>query len=332
MSHNKAFRRNRGFNIINLNNIDEKEFSDMGSLVLHELNINLFNATPRLQKIHQLYKELQYNGIEESSSEVVYGKINYFFKHRTVKNQKNLFFKIFKLHYTDEIRVLFSLSFKTAEIRQDQISQAASRVNEALLKIDLRQYGVDIFILSQAIAECFCPKYFEDEWKVSILQLALKVKYSLQAAQRTDFITEIEEIFQALSGGFKPKAKTNKTPNSKKDLSLINESAKDLGTGEYRVIKDSEVVFIKKILEKLKNAEIGERLECDIFDSKFRHPLVTTFLGLVKNYNRILNDQETPFRDLLTEIKATTKAMKETGDQVIQVHESHIQKNLTLAI
>lgn len=183
---------------INLSELSDKRRDDIGALILHEINISLLNATPKQAKMYQIYKGLLFAGIQKEDIEVVYNRIGYFIKERTLKNQALLFYKIFRTEYTGEMRSLFSLSFRTAIVGEQDIKTVAYRLNDLFSDIGLSDLGVDYYTIRESLESCYDPKYYENEWKIGLKHFLDLIEKSLKRQNKNEHQGIINSFFKSL--------------------------------------------------------------------------------------------------------------------------------------
>lgn len=297
--------------------------NSIGQSILETINISLFNAEPTNQKLYQIYKELRYAGIEDDDPEVVFNKIQMFFKKRTIQNQGKLFVQMFKLHYADQMRSQFSLSYRTSDISYETISNVACDVYRLLLPYDVEGCGIDERILYDALLECYKPRYFEDEWRVGLTRLYSNIRNAMIAKNRIEHLNRIEELFHYLENFHL--AQENKSPVVKQsgvlETTLVDSTLKD-----STKIKEGEMDYIKSVLKSFEECPLPEMLNTDLFPSSKRHPKVTEFFLMVKNYNSVIHNEDMTLKDILDEMNFMAKAVQEIGREICDLYEQNIRK------
>ena len=306
----------------------EKELHHIGELVLEELNIKLFNAEPTLHKAYQIYIELTHFGYAEKNKELACRKIKDFFKTRTLRNQHKEFYRYFGIAYNAELRPILALSLRTSEVDFNVVKNTAFKVHRIISGLDLfKQCNVDEFVLISAINELYRPKYYENEWGITLPDLFNKIKKVLIANGDARFIDHLEEAFFLID----PNPKKKKRPGLKliKQLPKRPESefAETMLTRAFP-IKDSEICYIKSVLEQFKCEDIPEMLEVDLYQNDFRHPKVSQFLSTALRYNRLIAEREVNFRETLIELKIVVRVIKAVGGEVLKENEECLKEKV----
>lgn len=295
----------------------------VGENILEIMNINLFNAEPTPQKLYQIYKELRYAGLEESDHAVVFDKIQIFYKKRTIQNQGKLFNHMFHLHYTDTMRTLFSLSYKTSDISYETISDLACDLYRVLLPYDIEALGVDERILYGALSESFKPRYFEDEWRVSLTRLHSNIRKVLIAKNRTEHLDKIQDLFVSLENSSQDPGKQSSLV---KQSGVLETTMGDSTLKDSTKVKEGEIEYIKMILKSFEESPLPETLSIDLYPSPKRHPKVTEFHLMVRNYNLAIYNEDMTFKDILGEMHFMANAIQEIGKEVCELYEKNINE------
>lgn len=297
--------------------------NSVGQNILETINISLFNAEPTNQKLYQIYRELRYAGLDETAAEIVFNKIQLFFSKRTIQNQGKLFVQMFKLHYTDQMRSQFSLSYRTSDISYETISDVACDVYRLLLPYDVEAFGIDERILYSALSECYKPRYFEDEWRISLPRLFSNVRKVLIAKNCKAHLDQIEALFLSLEDSQKLPEKKSA---SVKQSGVLETTLGDSTLRDSTRIKEGELDYIKSVLKSFNECSLPENLNTDLFLSSKRHPKVTEFHLMVKNYNLVIHNEEMTFKDILDEMNFMANAIQEIGREICELYEKHINE------
>jgi len=330
--------------MVNLDELAGKDLQNIGDKVLAELNINLFNAEPTIHKAYQIYVEMVHAGYMEKNKQLACEKIKHFFNIRTVRNQRKEFQMHFGIPFTDDMRSMFSLSFRTSVIAPEVIRKASVRSYRILSGLDLGQnLNIDESILYASVAELFKPQYNENEWRITIPVLFGKIKKNLIARGEGHLADSLEEIFylidpnpkkkklrglKLMRGSIDPDVTGGKPQsdiaNESKDMKRLNLVGTMAPVGAFdeilqtraNVIKESELEYVRATLELVNGDEVQEALSIDLYQNDKRHPLVKNFLNSAKAYNRIMSAKDVNLKDTLVELKVVVRALREIGAEV----------------
>lgn len=346
----------KGIVMIEKDELSKKELQRTGEIVLSTININLFNAKPTIHKAYQIYSELVQFGYLETDKELACSQIVKFFEKRTLKNQGEIFYKYFKIPFNQGMRNFLTLSFRTAEIDTDEVKKISIKVCEVLNRAGaIQNYGIGEPIIFSVISELYNPKYFEPEWRITISHLFKKIKRMLMQSNRDMHLDDLEEIFNLLD----PESKGRKSSA----LSLVenlsfSESSRDRNfeTGARKVfnpdapcltlshedgadeifannllaikraIKEAEIVYVKKILETLKDEISPDYLDTNLYTNENRHPVIASFFNSVKNYNLILKSDDLSVAEMISELRIIANSIRDNGEIILCHHQAQIEK------
>lgn len=306
-----------------ISKFSEEDLQDIGEMILDEINIKLFNAEPTNQKVFQIYNELVFAGYKEKNKTLACNKIKAFFEKRTARNQAKEFYQIFGIPFDDQVREHMTLSYRTCEIPFETIKEVAHKTHQILSKLDVvHQFNVDEKVLIGALTELYNPKYYENEWRISISSLSSKIKKIVLRKGNGEFADQIEDVFNLLTPGF---VKIN---NQQESLLKDGPGYVDGETLLTRknAIKESEMEFVKFTLELINSDEVPEFLIDELFQSDDRHPLVRNFLSYTKNYNLLIFDKERSTIEVLSELKIVVKGLREIGEEILRAYHEVIQE------
>lgn len=340
----------------NKDELSEKELRHVGEIVLSIININLFNAIPTAHKAYQIYFELVQFGYLEADKEFACNQIIKYFEKRTIKNQSVLFYKFFKIPFNQKMGRFLTLSFRTAEIDIDEIEKVSMKVREVLNRVNtFRRYEIGESIVFSAITELYNPRYFESEWKITMPQLFKKIKRMLLQRNRDIHIDDLEEIFNQLDPESKKRKSSaltivenlsfsessrdrNSETSARKvfnpDVPCLTLSHED-GSDEIfsnnllaikKAIKEAEVIYVKKILETLKDEISPDYLDTNLYTNENRHPIIASFFNSVKNYNLILKSDDLSVAEMILELRIIANALRDNGEIVLRYDQAQIDK------
>ncbi|MBC7539810.1 MAG: hypothetical protein H7281_13395 [Bacteriovorax sp.] len=329
-----------------LKNLSEIKLQELGESILSELNISLFNAEPTIHKAYQIYFELVHAGYCDQDKQLACEKIKRFITTRTVRNQRKEFQALFKIPFTDNMRPIFSLSFRTSVISPEVVRKVSFRINRILSDLDVGQnLKIDDSVIYTSISELFNPHYHENEWRITIPALFGKIKKNLIVRGIGLSLDSLEEFFYKIDPNPKKKKLRGlklvkgsvdpdvgganlqaNTTNERKDVKRFDLDGTIGPVGSHdetlqtrtNVIKESELEYVKAILELINSDEVQETLCVDLYQSDKRHPLITNFLNLVKSYNLIMGDGNMKLIDSFRELKVVVRGLRETGEEVQQ--------------
>jgi len=265
-------------------------------------------------------------GYKEKNKQLACEKIKQFFKIRTVRNQRKEFQAFFGIPFSDELRPFLALSFRTSEIDPEIIRKVSFKTNRILCVLDsYKNLKIDEMVLTQAIGELYRPRYYENEWRTTIPALFGKIKTILVARGEGHSINSLEETFYQID----PNPKKKKGPGLKLVKEDPDNKMVELGTEETSLtrsntIKDSELAFVKGILELLNSGEVHDCLREDLYQNDKRHPLITNFINLVRSYNRIMSDREMNLKEALSGLKVVVRALRESGSEIEKAYQEII--------
>jgi hypothetical protein len=334
--------------------LSENELLRIGEMVLVGININLFNAEPTMHKAYQVYRELVELGYPETDKVKACNKIKLFFKTRTISNHAKEFHHTFGIPFEKGMNRFLTLSFRTSEFTSERIETVAIEINGFLYKLNiLHKYGVTLNVLIMAISEMYNPKYTDDEWRMTISFLCKNIKKILLIKGQGEYLVSIERVFYLIDPNQdKPRRNGNNLNEldchgieyGDEDVSanvlhnsqrIISSRAKgtvnefdDTFLERKKIIKDSEVTFVKEILLSISNDIPPEVLKTDLYQNDERHPVVTCFLNSVKNYNQIMANKECSLPELFLEMKIVARSIKDLGKNIVANHEGMINKQV----
>lgn len=337
--------------MIDINNLTEHQIQKVGQLILEKINPNLFNSCPTIHKAYHVYKELTHYGYKESDKELAISNIRLFFKRRTVKNQAYEFTKIFKITYQAEMCRFLSLSYRTSFTDSDQVYSIAASLERILSPLGFSKRGVDQDLLKKALFDLYNPSYFENEWSISMPELENKIVKHLTRISDKQTLYEVKELFFRLDPN--PNKKIfRKTSQDTEDSLIDDKSLKKIVTGNKEhinieggilyissddnlltsnvVIRDSEVNYVRQVLDIIKGEEMPEELVVSLILYESMHPQVKSFILSVRSYNRIFQDRESSVKDIVNEMRATLKSLKETGGIVVRDYEEMVGQKTSL--
>lgn len=336
----------------NLKELTDTQRQDIGEMILNEININLFNAEPTIHKAYHVYVELVHAGYKEKNKQLACEKIKKFFTTRTVRNQRKEFQVFFGIPFSDEMRPVLALSFRTSEINPEIVKKVAFKTNKILCGLDdYKNYKINEVVLTQAISELYRPKYHENEWRITIPALFGKIKKILIAQGEGHFLDSLEGVFYNID----PNPKKKKRPG----LKLVKGGLEEVSGANFQaipaqnkpehiedhkqvhfvgpigpvsafdetlltranVIKESELTYVKAILELINGDEVQDSLNVDLFQNDERHPLITNFITSVKSYNRIMSDRDKKLKEALSELRVIVRALRETGEETVKAYQ-----------
>jgi len=333
----------------NLKELTDTQRQDIGEMVLNEININLFNAEPTIHKAYHVYVELIHAGYKEKNKQFACEKIKQFFRTRTVRNQRKEFQVFFGIPFCDEMRPVLSLSFKTSEIDPEIVRKVSHKANKILCDLDAyKSLKIDEAVLTQAISELYRPKYHENEWRITIPALFGKIKKILVGRGEGCSIDLLEETFYQID----PNPKKKKRPGLKLVKGDPDNKIVEIGTegkppkryldhqqdiftdsiapvSEFEetsltmasVIKESELSYVKSILELVNSDEVQDSLNVDLYQNDKRHPLITNFINSVRSYNLIMSDREMNLKEALSGLRVVVRALRETGREIERAYQ-----------
>ena len=335
-----------------IKDLSEKELLTIGEMILNIVNINLFNAEPTIHKAYQIYFELAQYGYVEEDKERACERIKQFFMKRTLKNQHKEFYAFFGFPYSSDMNGFLTLSYRTSEIPLDRISEVAAKVKRVLAPLDLtNEYGIDEGVIVSALIELYNPKYHESEWKISIPAIANKIKKRMSLNGKGHNTEAVNYVFSMMEDNPQlrktsnlylvkdekegpasvvngndeiNKTKSNGFKEADKSEGFITDAilAKDI------IIKDSELTYVKGVLEILDREEIPSSLDVDLYQSDQRHPLITNFLNLAKSYNRLMGSEEDSIREVIADLKVVVRSLKESGEEVERRYDEKLGHQL----
>jgi hypothetical protein len=335
--------------MINLDELTDKDLQNIGEMVLAELNINLFSAEPTIHKAYHIYIELVQAGYKEKNKQLACEKIKKFFTTRTVHNQRKEFQTFFGIPFSDKIRPNLALSFKTSEINPEVIRKVVLKTSKILCGLEeFKRFKINEAILTQAINELYRPNYHENEWRITIPALLGKIKKILVVQGEGHCLDSLEEFFYHIDPnpkkkkrfGFKlfnggrsqdltktiPQENLTQKKLDYKQVSLVGcigpaSSFDETLLTKANVIKESELTYVKTILELINSDEVQETLNVDLYQNDERHPLITNFITSVKSYNRIMSDRDMKLKEALSELRVTVRALREIGEEITKTYQ-----------
>ena len=313
-----------------LTNFSKKELIEIGNSILAELNISLFNAEPTIHKAYQICSELIHEGYATDNKELTCHLIYKYIKKRTRRNQNQEFYNSFEIHLNDRLRSVFTLSFRTSVIEEEKIKNIASRIYPLLSPFGIRNYGINQDVLCSSIRDLYKLKYYENEWKVGHNQFSSKITKYLNP-ENTEGRHQVENLFKAFELGADIPLEVKKESilsSTLKTINTLHDGFNENTNFIDNIIKDSEIEFIKETLNCLNQNEIFEILKTKIYKNETRHPLITNFINLTKQYNFIMSKRNSNFKEILLELKITVKAIRETGTEIIKLHSEMIQERV----
>lgn len=337
--------------MVNLDELTDKDLHSIGERVLSELNINLFNAEPTIHKAYQVYVELVQVGYKEKNKQLACEKIKKFFKTRTVRNQRKEFQMFFGIPYSDEMRPFLALSFRTSEIDSELVRKVSFKTDKILCNLySYNSLKIDEKVLMLAINELYKPRYYENEWRTTISSLFEKIKAILVSRGEVDSIDSLEEIFYVIDPDPKKKKRSglilvkedidSKMVSDGTEVSLVKRRLdhqqvcvarvegsefEETSLTRANIIKDSELAFVKGILELINSDEVYEQLSVDLYQNDYRHPLITNFINLVSSYNRIMSNKEMNLREALSGMRVVVRALRETGEKTVKSYQEIVE-------
>ena len=313
-----------------LTNLAKKDLIEIGNTILGELNIPLFNAEPTIHKAYQICSELIHEGYATNNKELTCHLIYKYLKKRTRRNQSKEFHDCFKIHLSDRLRTVFTLSFRTSVIEEEKIKNIASSLYAQLAQFKIRDYGVNQDTLCSAIRDLYKIKYYENEWKVTLNQLSKNIiKYlNFENVEGHHAIENLFKSFESNTDIVHETRKEIKSSNTPRGINSLYDAFNENTLSTYNIIKDSEIVFVKSILEQLDQSEVFETLETTIYKNETRHLLISNFINHTKQYNFIMGKRNANFKEILLELKITVRAIRETGDEIINLHDEMIQERV----
>ena len=330
--------------MVDLSELTDKDLYTIGEGVLAELNINLFNAVPTIHKAYQIYVELVHAGYSNQNKQLACEKIKQYFRTRTFRNQRQEFQVFFGIPFKDEMRPFLALSFRTCEIDPETVRKISFKTNKMLCDLEAyKSLRIDETLLTQAISELYRPKYHENEWRITIPALFGKIKKLLVERGECHSIDSLEETFYQID----PNPKKKKRPGLKlvkgdPDNKIIEIGTEDKSPKRHidhqqvfltggmgpvsefeetlltkaNVIKESELTYVRAILELLNGAEVPDNLNLDLYQNDDRHPLITNFISSVKSYNHIMSGREMNLKEAFANLKVVVRGLREMGGEV----------------
>ena len=325
--------------MLELNNLTRRELKKIGELILNEINIKLFNSEPSPHKAYQICSELIQEGYKTNNKELTCHKIYTYFKKRTKKNQSREFYEKFEICLNDRLRAAFCLSFRTSVIEDERIKNVASKVYSLLIQLKVtKSFGLTQDVLYEAIKVAYKPRYYENEWKITLIHLSKKINEILLSKNFADHKEAINEIFILIDPSQLDKENLNKVEKIKsekankliKKFVFIYEKNNEKAFYLDNIIKDSEIDFINKTLEVINHDEITEKLETKLYQNDERHPLVINFINSTKQYNLIMLKKDQNLMEILSDLKTTTRSIRELGKEILELHKDMIQEKVNL--